>query len=221
MVAKSNRIVGCRMDGKETGRLISEWKNNLEVKKVQKMNYSVILLLAVCSGLSVANIYYAQPLLEELAEAFIIPHAVIGSIVSLTQLGCALALFLVVPLGDLIHRKKLIKIQLVSLTLVLMLIACATNQMVLFIGMVGVGLFSTAMTQGLIAYAATLSQFSERGHVVGIVQSGVVIGLLLARTFAGLVTDLSGWRSVYLISATISVLMLIYIWNFYQRQSRI
>ncbi|MFP3434711.1 MFS transporter, partial [Paraburkholderia sp. SIMBA_061] len=72
-----------------------------------------------------------------------------------------------------------------------------------------VGMLGTAMTQGLIAYAAALAHESERGRVVGAAQSGVVIGLLIARCFAGLITDLLSWRSVYLISGLLTIVMLI------------
>lgn len=183
-------------------------------KDIDKLPIFIILFLAVCCGLSVANVYYAQPLLDSLADSFYINYSVVGGVITATHLGCAIALFLVVPLGDLVRRKKLIKIQLLLLVAVLMLVALSTNLPLLIIGMLGVGLFGTAMTQGLIAYAATLSHPSERGRVVGIVQSGVVIGLLLARALAGVVTDLAGWRSVYVLSATLSVLMLFFIWRY-------
>lgn len=137
----------------------------------------------------------------------------VGGVMTATQIGCALALFLVVPLGDLVRRKRLIKIQVLLLVAVLMLVAFSTSLLVLLIGMLGLGLLGTAMTQGLISYAATLSHPSERGRVIGIVQSGVVIGLLLARTLAGIVADLAGWRFVYIFSAVLSVLMLLFIWR--------
>lgn len=187
---------------------------NIRNKVVErKFPKPIILLLAVCCGLSVANVYYAQPLLDSLAESFNIQHSVVGGVITATQVGCALALFFVVPLGDSIRRKKLIQIQLSLLFAVLMLVAFSQNLTVLLIGMLGVGLLGTAMTQGLIAYAATLASTSERGYVVGIVQSGVVVGLLLARTLAGVITDLSGWRSVYILSAVFSILMLVLIWR--------
>lgn len=185
-------------------------RNNVVERKLPK---TIILLLAICCGLSVANVYYAQPLLDSLAETFNIQYSVVGGVITATQVGCALALFFVVPLGDLVRRKKLIKIQLLLLFAVLILVAFSQNLAVLLIGMLGVGLLGTAMTQGLIAYSATLASTSERGHVVGIVQSGVVVGLLLARTLAGVITDISGWRSVYILSAVFSILMLVLIWR--------
>jgi predicted MFS family arabinose efflux permease len=169
----------------------------------------LIVILAICCGLSVANVYYAQPLLDALADHFAIPHAIVGGVMTAVQIGCALALFLVVPLGDMVRRKSLILIQIIFLFVVLIWVALSKSTIALMLGMLGVGLFGTAMTQGLIAYAATLANSKERGRVVGIVQSGVVIGLLMARSLAGFITDLSDWRFVYLFSAVLSVFMFI------------
>ncbi|CAN7633814.1 MFS transporter [Trinickia sp. LjRoot230] len=168
----------------------------------------LVLLLAACGGLSVANVYYAQPLLDAIAADFHIGPAAVGGVISATQLGCALALLLVVPLGDLVNRKRLISVQLGLLCAALMMIGFVRTPLMLLIDMAAIGMLGTAMTQGLIAYAAALAQESERGWVVGAVQSGVVIGLLLARAFAGVVSDLLGWRSVYLISAAQAIVML-------------
>ena len=91
-------------------------------------------------------------------------------------------------------------------TVALFIVATASYVVVLFMGMALVGLLAV-VTQTLVAFAATIASSTERGRVVGIVTSGIVIGILLARTFAGLVTDLAGWRSVYLVSATLMLLM--------------
>ncbi|WP_250494689.1 MFS transporter [Caballeronia sp. GAWG1-1] len=173
----------------------------------------LVLLLAVCCAVSVANVYYAQPLLDAIAEDFRITQAAVGGVITATQVGCALALLLVVPLGDLLNRKVLMCIQLVFLTAALAMVGFAHSPAILLIGMVGVGMLGTAMTQGLIAYAATLAHQSERGRVVGAAQSGVVVGLLMARCFAGVITDLAGWRSVYLISGLLAAVMLLVLWN--------
>jgi predicted MFS family arabinose efflux permease len=172
-----------------------------------------VLLLAGCCAVSVANVYYAQPLLDLIAVDFRVSHAAVGSVIAATQLGCALALLLVVPLGDLLNRKRLICAQLVFLTIALALVGFARSPAMLLIGMVAVGLLGTAMTQGLIAYAATVAHESERGRVVGAAQSGVVIGLLLARSLAGIVADLAGWRAVYFTSGRLAACMLIVLWR--------
>ncbi|MEX6376198.1 MFS transporter [Providencia vermicola] len=166
-----------------------------------KLSNSLVLLFAVACGLSVANVYYAQPLLDALSLEFSISNAAIGSVITLTQIGCALALLFLVPLGDKIERKKLMLLQLVALVISLIVVGMAKTPMTLMIGMLAVGMLGTAMTQGLIAYAASSSSLSDQGRVIGTAQSGVFIGLLLSRTFSGLISDLVGWRGVYICSA--------------------
>ena len=185
-----------------------------------KMPRSLVLLFAVTCGLSVANVYYAQPLLDTMAQDFGIARASIGIVMTATQIGCALALLLVVPLGDLLNRRRLVIVQLLLLALALMVVGIAPGQPVLLAGMAAVGLLGTAMTQGLIAYAATLAAPAERGRVVGAAASGVVIGLLLARSMAGLLADLAGWRSVYFASAALAVLMIAVLSRMLPRQAQ-
>lgn len=172
-----------------------------------------LLLLATASGMSVANVYYAQPLLDAFAADFTIARAAVGGIVTATQIGCALALLFVVPLGDLVNRRKLMFAQLAALVLALALVAGTASMTALLAGMIAIGLLGTAMTQGLIAYAAHMAHDSERGHVVGTVQGGVVTGLLLARVLSGLVADLAGWRAVYLVSAVIMIVLATALWR--------
>jgi predicted MFS family arabinose efflux permease len=170
-------------------------------------------MLALCAAASVSNVYFAQPLLEPLARDFALSDAWAGGIIGATQAGCALALALVVPLGDRWPRKPLLMVQLVLLTLALLAVALAPVRWWLLLGMFSVGLLGTAMTQGLIACAAALAQSAERGRVVGAVQGGVVIGLLLARAVAGWIADAAGWRAVYMVSAGLSAAMLFMLWR--------
>ncbi|KSP94214.1 MFS transporter [Pseudomonas aeruginosa] len=174
---------------------------------------ALVLLFAIACGLSVANVYYAQPLLDALGAEFAIDQAGVGLLFGATQAGCALALLLVVPLGDLLERRRLMFVQLLLLVLSLLLVGFAGDALGLALGLLGLGLLGTAMTQGLLAYAAALAAPGERGRVVGAAQSGVVIGLLLARTLAGLLADLGGWRSVYLVSATTMAALGLLLWR--------
>ena len=148
-----------------------------------------------------ANVYYAQPLLDLLAQDFGITQAAVGSVVTATQLGSVAALLLLVPLGDRLDRRRLMAGQLLGLVAALAAVASCTSATALLGAMVAVGLLGTAMTQGLIAYAANAAAPHERGRVVGAAQSGVFMGLLLARVFAGAVGDLAGWRGVYFCAA--------------------
>lgn len=171
------------------------------------MPTSLIWLLAVACALSVANVYYAQPLLDAIGREFLLDEGAVGIVVTATQLGCALALLFVVPLGDLLDRRRLMIGQLGLLMLALGAVALARNTPWLLAGMVALGLLGTAMTQGLLALSAALAAPEERGRVVGAAQGGVVIGLLLARTVSGVVADGWGWRAVYLVSAVLAALL--------------
>ena len=161
----------------------------------------LVALFATSSGVSVANVYYAQPLLDLMAADFGIAIGAAGAIVTATQIGSALALLLLVPLGDRMPRRRLMLMQLGVLCVALLCAATARSAALLVGAMLVVGLLGTAMTQGLIAYAATAAAEGERGRVVGATQGGVVTGLLLARVLAGGVADLAGWRAMYVVSA--------------------
>lgn len=164
------------------------------------------LIFAVAAGLSVANIYYAQPLLDSMARDFGISPATIGLVVSLTQVGYALGLIFIVPLGDLIDRRRLIIGQGFLSVIALIAVSAARTEAILFASMAAVGLLAVVV-QVLVSYAATLATPAERGKAVGMVTSGVVIGILAARSIAGVLADLGGWRSVYLTSAVFTLIM--------------
>ncbi|MBY4825773.1 MFS transporter, partial [Burkholderia contaminans] len=159
-----------------------------------RLSAARVALLAICCAASVANVYYAQPLLDSIARDFGVSQAAVGGVITATQLGCALALLFVVPLGDLLSRKRLITVQLLLLTAACIGVAASSTRIALLAGMVAVGLLGTAMTQGLIACSAALAGAGERGRVVGAAQGGVVVGFLAARSLAGVGTALAGWR---------------------------
>lgn len=177
------------------------------------MPRSLVWLFATASGLSVANVYYAQPLLDALARDFGISHAAVGGVVTATHVGCALALLLLVPLGDRVDRRRLMALQLLALIAALVAVGMARAAPALLAGMLAVGLLGTAMTQGLIAYAASAAAPHEQGRVVGAAQGGVFIGLLLARVFAGGVSDLAGWRGVYFCAALLMLAIAVPLWR--------
>ncbi|MNO17226.1 Inner membrane transport protein YnfM [compost metagenome] len=170
------------------------------------MSRKVALLFAIACGLAVANIYYAQPLLDAISSEFGITHSSVGVVITITQVCYALGLLLLVPLGDFLNRRWLITGQMILSVLALIVVGTAPSSTVLFIGIAVVGLLAV-VTQTLVAFAATLAASAERGRVVGLVTSGIVIGILLARSFAGVLTDLAGWRSVYLVSAALTLIM--------------
>ncbi|GAA0848677.1 putative MFS family arabinose efflux permease [Paenibacillus sp. LBL] len=166
----------------------------------------VTLLFAVACGMSVANIYLAQPLLDELSNEFNMDYSIIGILITVTQVFYALGLLLLVPLGDLLNQRRLIIAQMAISIMALVIVGTASSGTMLFAGLALVGLLAV-VTQTIVAFAATTAASAERGRVVGMVTSGVVIGILLARTISGILKDIAGWRSVYLVSAALMLLM--------------
>jgi predicted MFS family arabinose efflux permease len=172
----------------------------------QGLSPAVALLFSFACGLAVANVYYAQPLLDSMADEFGFSRAAIGLVITVTQIGYGLGLLFVVPLGDLCDRRQLIVGQSLLSALALLVIAFAPTGAVLLTGMAAAGLLAV-VTQVLVAYAAILAGAAERGRIVGSVTSGIVIGILLARTVSGTLSDILGWRSVYILSAVATVVI--------------
>ncbi|WP_307587943.1 MFS transporter [Paenibacillus wynnii] len=170
------------------------------------MSRYVTLLFAAACGMSVANIYFAQPILDDLSSEFSIDYSTIGILITITQIFYAVGLLLLVPLGDLLNQRRLIIGQMLLSMIALVIVGTASSSMALFAGMALVGLLAV-VTQTLVAFAATMATPAERGRVVGMVTSGIVIGILLARSISGILTDLAGWRSIYLVSAAFMLLM--------------
>ncbi|MCR6502328.1 MFS transporter [Shinella sp. CPCC 101442] len=165
-----------------------------------------LLIFAMTAGASVANIYYAQPLLGTIAATFGISPGAVGLVVTLTQIGYAAGLVLIVPLGDLVDRRRLLTIQTLLSALALLAVGCAPNVIALFGGMIVVGLLAVVV-QVLVAMSAALVRPEARGQAVGLVTSGVVVGILAARFVAGVLADIGGWRMVYLASAGVMLLL--------------
>lgn len=169
---------------------------------------AMTMIFAVAGGLSVANVYYAQPLLAAMAQDFGIGTASIGIVVTVTQIGYALGLIFITPLGDILDRRRLITVQSVLLSVALIAAGLASSVGLFMAAMIAVGLLSV-LVQTLIAFAAVLASPVTRGRTVGIVTSGVVIGILCARFVSGVLSDIGGWRSVYLTSAALTLIMAI------------
>ncbi|MGY2123803.1 MFS transporter [Nocardia gipuzkoensis] len=159
-------------------------------------------VLAVACGTSVANVYYAQPLVERIGADLGVGTGELGLTTTLTQAGYLLGLVLLVPLGDLVDRRRLI----VSLTSAaacgLVGIAVSRDAVWFFAASALVG-SASVVVQVIVAYGAALSAPRQRGRVVGTVTGGVVIGILLARTVSGLIAEVAGWRAVFAVSAAL------------------
>jgi predicted MFS family arabinose efflux permease len=164
----------------------------------------LVALFAATCGLAVASVYYAQPLLDTIADSFGIGHGSAGIVVTVTQVGYGAGLILLVPLGDILDRRRLIITLLLLAAAALIVVGAASSSVMLLAGVAALGLFAV-VAQVAVVYAASLAPPEQRGQVVGAVTSGVVIGIVLARTMAGLITELESWRSVYFASAALTL----------------
>jgi predicted MFS family arabinose efflux permease len=164
----------------------------------------LVLLLAVSCGATVANLYYAQPLLNTLASAFSVSQGTAGLLITISQIGYVLGLALLVPSGDLQERRGLIAVALVLTAAGLVVMAVAPGYAV-FAGALAVVGFTATAAQVIVPMSASLAVETERGRVVGTVMSGLLIGILVARTFSGLVAAAFGWRVVFWIAAGVMI----------------
>lgn len=181
-------------------------------KTSQGLSPALILLMSVATGLAVASNYYAQPLLDTIARAFNLSASSAGFIVTAAQLGYAAGLLFLVPLGDMFERRMLI----VSMTLLaaggMLITASSQSLTMMIVGTALTGLFSV-VAQILVPLAATLASPEKRGKVVGTIMSGLLLGILLARTVAGLLASLGGWRTVYWVASVLMVIMALALWR--------
>ena len=181
-------------------------------KPTHGLSPALIVLMSVATGLAVASNYYAQPLLDTIARNFSLSASTAGFIVTAAQLGYAAGLLFLVPLGDMFERRMLI----VSMTLLAaggMLITASSQSLgMLILGTALTGLFSV-VAQVLVPLAATLATPDKRGKVVGTIMSGLLLGILLARTVAGLLANLGGWRTVFWVASVLMALMAIALWR--------
>lgn len=161
-------------------------------------------LFAITCAMAVANVYFAQPLLESMAASLSVSSGTVGVVVTATQAGYAVGLLFIVPLGDLLNRKRLILTQMLLSAVALCAVGLAQDWGMLLGAMVLVGLMAVVV-QVVVAYAATLASPEQRGEAIGTVTSGVVLGILLARFVSGAVADLAGWRGVYFVSAALMI----------------
>ncbi|QCZ33266.1 MFS transporter [Escherichia fergusonii] len=181
-------------------------------KPNHELSPALIVLMSIATGLAVASNYYAQPLLDTIARNFSLPASSAGFIVTAAQLGYAAGLLFLVPLGDMFERRRLI----VSMTLLAaggMLITASSQSLAMMIlGTALTGLFSV-VAQILVPLAATLASPDKRGKVVGTIMSGLLLGILLARTVAGLLANLGGWRTVFWVASVLMALMALALWR--------
>lgn len=175
-----------------------------------KLSNFLVLVMAVASGVTVANLYYIQPLLVEIANSFHVTQISVGFVAMLTQIGYALGMLLILPLADIREKRLLIITMLLCSACSLMLMYFSVNITVISIAAFAVG-FTSVVPQLLVPFAAQLANPKERGKIIGTVMSGVLIGILVSRTFSGLVGEYWGWRIVYLIAAALMIILAIFL----------
>jgi len=176
-----------------------------------RLTRSLILLFAAACGVAVANLYYAQPILNTVARSFGASAGTAGLIVTFSQIGYAAGLALLVPLGDLLTRRRLLPV-LLAITAAGLVASAAAPAIGLLIGAALVVGAASVAAQLLVPMAASLADDEHRGRVVGTVMSGLLLGILLARTVSGAVAGLAGWRVVYVMAAALTLAMAAILW---------
>ncbi|MEL4016109.1 MFS transporter [Dryocola clanedunensis] len=171
----------------------------------------LVFLLALGAGLSVASIYYSQPMLGVIGSAFHASVSDVGLVPTLTQIGYAFGILLLAPLGDRFDRRRIILVKGTLLALTMLLCGFASSWHVLLLSSLAIGLVAT-VAQDIIPAAATLASDHNRGKIVGMVMTGLLAGILLSRVFSGVVAELLGWRAVYAIAAVGVWLVTLTLW---------
>ena len=166
------------------------------------------MLFAVAGGAAVGNLYWAQPLLDVIARDLDVSTGSAGLIITVTQVGYALGVFFLVPLGDIVDRRRAIPALMVLAALSLAATALAPRFSVLLVtlGLIGV---TTVAGQFLTPLAGDLATDDQRGRVLGSVASGLMLGLLISRAISGIVADLFGWRAIFAAAAIMLVLAVV------------
>jgi predicted MFS family arabinose efflux permease len=167
---------------------------------------TTLWVMTLTTGLVVANLYYNQPLLNDMAETFHVSNGKVGQVSMLTQIGYAVGILFVIPMADMVKRKRLMLIEFAFIVLALLLTALAPNIHILLLSGFLLGAASI-MGMLLVPMAAHLADPAERGKKIGFIMSGLLIGILLSRTLSGFIGAHFGWRSMYFIAAGIMVIL--------------
>lgn len=180
------------------------------------MSRGLLLLMSVATGLAVAGNYFAQPLLDLIGRELGLGATAAALVVTVAQAGYALGLILLVPLGDLMERRRLAVLLYAATAVFLLVSATAANGTVLLVGTALTALTSVG-AQVVVPFAVSLASPAERGKVVGTVMTGLLLGLLLARTASGALSEVGGWRTVYWVNALLMALTAVLLRRFLPR----
>lgn len=171
-----------------------------------ELTNSLLWVMAIATGLIVANLYYNQPLLVLMAKGYHVSISKIEEVATVTQLGYAAGMLFLAPLADMIRRKRLIMLCLSLAIVALLGAAIAPNVNMLILASFLVGVFSL-VPQLLVPMTAHLAKPAERGRKIGFVMSGLLIGILLSRTLSGIVGKYFGWEAMFYIAAAVMVVI--------------
>lgn len=177
----------------------------------QHLGKGATAFMAACTGLIVANIYYCQPLVVLISKDFNIAESIAGRVTYLTQIGYALGLLLLVPLGDILERRKQILCTTAIAILALLLAGKSPSFTVLQIASVLVGI-SSVVPQLILPLAASMAPAHKRGSTIGTIMAGLLVGILASRSLSGAIGSLYGWREMYFIAAGICTVLLGLMW---------
>ena len=166
----------------------------------------ITLLLACACGLIVANLYYAQPLAGPIGASLGLSPSATGLIVTLTQIGYGIGLLFIVPLGDLVETRRLVRVLIALVAVALLGAALSTRPLPFLAAVLAIGLVSVA-AQVLVPYAAHLAPPAQRGRMVGNVMSGLLMGIMLARPVASFIAQAASWHAVFFLSAGAMVVL--------------
>lgn len=171
-----------------------------------KLNNFLVFVMAAASGITVANLYYIQPLLGEIAKTFHVTQVSVGFAAMLTQAGYALGMLFLLPLADIKEKRSLIILMLICSACSLTLMFFSFSIAIMSFASFAIG-FTSVVPQLIVPLAAQLADPKERGKIIGTVMSGLLIGILLSRTLSGFVGQYFGWRIVYLIAAFLMIIL--------------
>ncbi|MEE1922473.1 MFS transporter [Pseudomonas sp. 148P] len=170
------------------------------------LSSSLVIFLAICCGAVVANLYYAQPIVELIAPSIGLSSHSASLIVSLTQFGYALGLLFLVPLADLLENRRLLVGFTLAAAVCLVAAALSTTPSLFLVCSLLIGLTSVAV-QILVPLAAHMAPEASRGRVVGNIMSGLLLGILLSRPLSSTLAESFGWRGVFFGAAGLMTLI--------------
>lgn len=164
--------------------------------------------MSISAGLVVANLYYNQPLLHLISVTFGVSESAASNVALSTQLGYAFGLLFIIPLGDKISNHKILNYDFFVMVIALVAAGFSSSLMLLIVSSFCIG-FTSAIPQLFVPMAAQLSDDAGRGRAIGIVMSGLLIGILGSRIISGFVGELYGWRVMYFAAAILMVALFV------------